>query len=135
MSEADGRAACAAMPTAAALSGSVTVRKTVPRGRQRDARRGLRLGERGREVLGDAHDLAGRAHLRAEQPVGAVEAVERQHRLLDARRGRPVGSAGRSRSAIRSPSITRQAILASGTPVALDTNGTVRDARGLASIT
>ena len=34
-----------------------------------------------------------------------------------------------------SPSITRQASLASGSPVALDTNGTVRDARGLASIT
>src|SRR5918997_861350 len=43
--------------------------------------------------------------------------------------------AGRSRSASRSPSITRQATLASGMPVALDTNGTVRDARGFASIT
>ena len=38
-------------------------------------------------------------------------------------------------SARRSPSISRQATLASGTPTALDTNGTVRDARGLASIT
>ena len=47
----------------------------------------------------------------------------------------PHGSSGRSRSASRSPSITRQASLASGRPVALDTNGTVRDARGLASIT
>ena len=36
---------------------------------------------------------------------------------------------------MRAPSITRQAILASGTPVALLTNGTVREARGLASIT
>ena len=42
---------------------------------------------------------------------------------------------GSSRSAIRSPSRIRQAILASGTPIALDTNGTVREARGLASIT
>ena len=44
-------------------------------------------------------------------------------------------SAGSSRSASFSPSISRQAILASGTPIALETNGTVRDARGLASIT
>src|SRR3954447_2117690 len=46
-----------------------------------------------------------------------------------------IGSAGRSRSAKRSPSITRQAIFATGMPIALDTNGTVREARGLASIT
>jgi hypothetical protein len=31
--------------------------------------------------------------------------------------------------------MSRQAIFASGTPIALDTNGTVREARGLASIT
>ncbi len=31
------------------------------------------------------------------------------------------------------PVITRAAILASGTPIALDTNGTVREARGLTS--
>ena len=42
--------------------------------------------------------------------------------------------AGPSR-AIRSPSMIRQASLASGTPTALETNGTVREARGLASIT
>src|SRR3954447_15144835 len=46
-----------------------------------------------------------------------------------------IGSAGRSRSARRSPSMTRQATFASGIPIALETNGTVRDARGLASIT
>ena len=45
------------------------------------------------------------------------------------------GSARSSMSASRSPSISRQATLASGTPIALDTNGTVREARGLASIT
>ena len=38
-------------------------------------------------------------------------------------------------SAIVAPSITRDAAFASGVPVALDTNGTVRDARGLASST
>ena len=51
--------------------------------RQRGARGGLRLGERGLEVAGDPHHLAGRAHLGPEQRVGAVEAVEGQHRLLD----------------------------------------------------
>ncbi len=34
-----------------------------------------------------------------------------------------------------SPSITRVASLASGTPIAFDTNGTVREARGLTSST
>ncbi len=36
---------------------------------------------------------------------------------------------------MRSPSITRQASLARGIPIALLTKGTVRDARGLASMT
>ena len=57
--------------------------KTVPSLRQRHAGGGLRLGERGREVARDAHHLAGGAHLGAEQRVGALEAVERQHGLLD----------------------------------------------------
>ncbi len=39
------------------------------------------------------------------------------------------------RDAIDSPSITRAAALASGTAVALETNGTVREARGFASST
>ena len=39
------------------------------------------------------------------------------------------------KSASRSPAITRAAILAIGTPVALATNGTVREARGLTSST
>ena len=47
----------------------------------------------------------------------------------------PAGAGGISWSARRSPSISRQAILASGAPVALETKGTVREARGLASIT
>jgi hypothetical protein len=50
------------------------------------------------------------------------------------------GAGGLSRPSARSsasvaPTITRAATLASGTPVALATNGTVRLARGLASIT
>ena len=40
-----------------------------------------------------------------------------------------------SMSARRSPSIRRHATFASDTPIALDTNGTVREARGFASIT
>ncbi len=52
----------------------------------------------------------------------------------------PFSTDGRSRPSARSsasvaPSITRVATLASGTPVALATNGIVRLARGLASIT
>ena len=47
----------------------------------------------------------------------------------------PSRSRGRSSSAIDSPSMIRQASLASGRPTALETNGTVREARGLASIT
>ena len=46
--------------------------------------------------------------------------------------GLPTGS---PRSAMRSPSMRRTAWCTMGTPVALATKGTVRDARGLASIT
>ena len=48
-----------------------------PRAGSCDARGRLRLAERGREVVGDAHHLAGRLHLGAEQRVGAVQALER----------------------------------------------------------
>ena len=46
-----------------------------------------------------------------------------------------IGFSGSPRSAIRSPSMIRHASLASGTPIALETKGTVREARGLASMT
>ena len=46
-----------------------------------------------------------------------------------------LGSSGTSMSASRWPAMTRAAIRASGTPVALPTNGTVRDARGFTSST
>ena len=45
------------------------------------------------------------------------------------------GSAGRRSSLSGVPSAIRHASLASGRPIALDTNGTVRDARGFASMT
>ena len=120
---------------AAGLSPSVTVMKTVPDCGQLRAGRGLRLAERGRVVGRDAHHLAGRLHLRAEQRVGAREAAERQHRLLHRHVLAAASASCIAMSASRSPSINRQAIFASGTPIAFDTNGTVRDARGLASIT
>jgi hypothetical protein len=40
-----------------------------------------------------------------------------------------------AREATLSPSMARVAILAMGTPMAFDTNGTVREARGLTSMT
>ena len=102
------------------------------------------------EVGVEAHHLAGRLHLRAEHgvdvaAVGRAEPVERHHRLLDRDRrvGRQVAAvAGRRQQALGAqllrssrPSITRAAALASGVAVALETNGTVRLARGLASRT
>ena len=73
-----------AIPMAAGLSPSATGEEHRPLVGQLGARRRLGLGERGREVGGDAHHLAGGAHLRAQQGVGPGEAAERQHRLLDA---------------------------------------------------
>ena len=123
-----------AIPVAADLSRSATERKTVPASRQPRSGRRLRLGEGCREVPRDAHHLAGGAHLRAEQDIGPREAVEGQHRLLDAHV--TGGDLVRQiQSASFSPSMIRQASLATGSPIALETNGTVRDARGLASIT
>ena len=71
-----------------------------------------------------------------EHRVGAREAPERHDRLLDAEARRARGRRlGRSISASFSPAMTRAATFASGTPVALLTNGTVRLARGLTSST
>ena len=92
------------------------------------ARSALREG--GGQVGGDAHHLAGRAHLRAQRRIGAGEPLEREHRRLD----RDV-AAGRLGQVDRSPSAARQAASTRSRPVAFDTNGTVRDARGLASST
>ncbi len=64
------------------LSLSVTLMNTAPSAGSAPAA-AWRLAEGGRVVAGDAHHLAGRLHLRAEQRVGAREAHEGQHRLLD----------------------------------------------------
>jgi hypothetical protein len=85
------------------------------------------------EALGDAHHLAGAAHLGAQDRVDAGELGEREHRHLD--RDVPGDPLDHPEAASFSPAATRAATLANGTPVALATNGTVRDARGLTSST
>ena len=65
------------------LSLSRTETKTVPGGRHQAAGAELALGEGDGVVAVEAHRLAGRAHLRAEQRVDAGEAGEGEHRLLD----------------------------------------------------
>ena len=124
----------AASWVAAGLSVSVTVMKTEPSVGSEHPGRRLRLAEGGREVGGDAHHLAGALHLRAEHRVGAGEAGEGQHRLLDADVLGRAARAAPGRRASR-PASAAPAIFASGTPIALETKGTVREARGLASIT
>ena len=102
--------------------------------RQRLAGAQVGLGQRPAEVAVAAHDLAGGLHLGPEHRVLAGEPGERQHRLLDADELGSGVSAG-AMSASRSPAMTRAASRASGMPIALLTNGTVREARGLASST
>ena len=127
------RARRCAVGSTAALSSSRTLMKTAPLGRQDRAGGDLRLGEGGAEGRVDAHHLAGRLHLRAEQRVDAGELGEREHRLLhrDVRRNDLRGEA--EVVAACWPTMTRAASLASGTPMALLTNGTVREARGFTS--
>ena len=117
------------------LSASLTERNTVPASRQLHAGAELGLGEGALEAGIEAHDLAGGFHLRAQDRVDVGEAGEREHRLLhrDMRRDRLVVEAGSRRSL--APAMTRAPILATGTPVALATNGTVREARGFTSST
>ena len=124
-----------AIPMAAGLSPSATVMNTVPSSGSCAPAAAWALANAVGKSRGDPHHLAGRAHLGPEQRVGAGEAVERQHRLLDADVAARRSARAGPRSAIRSPSMIRQASLASGRPIALETNGTVREARGLASIT
>ena len=71
-----------AAASAVGLSRSARERKTVPDSGQPVAGRDLALGEGQAHGQVDAHDLARRAHLRAEDGVDVGEAVEGQHRLL-----------------------------------------------------
>ena len=91
----------------------------------------------------DPHDLAGRLHLRPEDGVDAGEPAERQDRGLHRgvrqmpvamRVGRQHAVGARDPRGCR-PASTSVAIRASETPIAFDTNGTVREARGFASRT
>ena len=105
--------------------------KTVPSwgsGRPRP----LGLGEGAGEVPVDAHHFAGGFHLRAQQDIDAGEPVEGEHGLLD-RHMIEVEILRHAEAVQVSPAITRAAIFATGSPVALATKGTVRLARGFTS--
>ena len=103
----------------------------------------LRFCERQSVRRGNAHDFARRAHLRAENRVDAAEFVEGKYRrfhgveFVDGNFGNAVvvAPAARFMSASFLPAIKRAATFASGTPVALLTYGTVREARGFTSRT
>jgi hypothetical protein len=84
-------------------------------------------------VRAGTHDFAGRLHFRPENRI-ARELDEREHRLLhrEVRRHDLLDDALLGSDC---PAMQRAAILASGRPVAFDTNGTVRDARGFTSST
>ena len=101
-----------------------------------------------REVAVDAHHLAGRTHLGTEDGVDDLalvraETLERQDRGLDGDRSAVVNLARvvcgqrpcSRKDAIESPTWMRAAALASCTPVAFEAKGTVREARGFASMT
>jgi hypothetical protein len=126
-----------AVPPAApvALSRSASDMNTHPVVGKRSPAASWRLGERQPERQVDAHDLAGGAHLGTEHRIGVGEPVERQHRLLDRdvvagdRRLQQPPRAEAARAMRRTSPATPT--FTSGTPVALATNGTVRDARGI----
>ena len=127
-----------AASSARSLSRSASDRNTVPAHGQPGAGRRSGSWRRPARRWCRAHHLAGRTHLRAEQRVDPGEPGEGQDRLLDAHLSRFDGA--RSIPSARSatdvaPAMTRAATMATGTPVALATNGTVRLARGFASST
>ena len=122
------------MPVAAGLSPSATVMNTRPRvGRVAPAAAWALANAVGKSraipITSPVERISGpsRESAPANRSNGSTTSLTHTWPLLV--------SAGRSRSARRSPSSTRQASLATGSPIALETNGTVREARGLASIT
>ncbi len=82
----------------------------------------------------DAHDLAGGFHFRPQQDIHIGKTVERENGLFDGDMLRPVGF-GKPQFLQRFPQHDLVASFASGTPMALLTKGTVREARGLTSST
>jgi hypothetical protein len=107
---------------------------TCPELGQAHAGRQLALDEGLGKAESNSHHLAGRLHFGPENGIDAAELGEGKNRFLD-------------REIIRDhflvtpwlasdcPTMQRAAIFASCSPVALETKGTVRDARGLTSRT
>jgi len=114
------------------LSASAIVSSTAPRASPH-ARCGERLAQRGVERAVDADRLARRLHLRAKVGVDCRQLAHREHRRLDSHQVRAPAREPVCQpiAASFSPSITRVASGTIGTPVTLDRNGTVREARGL----
>src|SRR5581483_4252435 len=90
----------------------------------------------------NAHHFARRAHLGPQDRIHAPEFVERKHgrlhriKFMHGHFGNAIVlHQGSFISASLRPAIKRAATFASGTPVALLTYGTVRDARGFTSST
>src|ERR1700676_4279708 len=105
--------------------------------RQALPRRKLGFRERLSVRCRNPHDFARRAHLGAENSVDATKLVEGKHRRFHEKKfGTGISATplcrttGSCMDASFFPVISRAAAFASGTPVALLTNGTVRDARG-----
>ena len=129
--------------TIARLSRLATLTKTVPAVGSAWPGRDHRLGERHARVGVDAHDLAGRLHLRARarcrrRGSGRTAAPPPSRsctRGAGSGADRPAARRRRrGRRGVR-PVSTNVAMRASETPITFETNGTVRDARGFASIT
>src|ERR1019366_8863355 len=123
-----------AIPVAAGLSPSATVMNTVPRSGSRNPAAACALANavgksRAMPITSPVERISGPSSESAPAKRSNGSTASSTHTCP------LVGSAGRRKPARRSPSRIRQASLASGSPIALDTNGTVRDARGLASIT
>ncbi len=128
---------CAPRPPLPACRRSLTLMKTVPFSGSGVPALICAFRNASPKLIAHAHHFAGGAHFRAERRVHAGEFVEREDRRLDEdlrhRQSRP-RCRSRNLFSLR-PHISPTAILGSGTPVALLTYGTVREARGFTSST
>ena len=116
------------------LSMSLTLMKTLPAIGKGAAGGHLRLRVSEAEVGIESHHFAGRTHFRAERDVDAMETDEGKDRFLHRVMFRQ-DFLGEAEFLRVFPAMTLAASLASGTPIALLTNGTVREARGFTSST
>ncbi len=106
--------------------------------RQRRLRRFLGFEVSQVEGIGQAEDFAGGPHLRPEHRIDFREHVERENRFLDAEMAEFAGVSGWQSVEglpLAAAMISSVAILAIEMLQTLETSGTVRDARGLASRT